>query len=285
MMACTFNRGALTVLLFTLALLTAPGVMAAQSANERLDIVERKLESRGLVDMLNRLEQLQQSLQEMRGEMEVQANTLQQIQRQQRQQYLDIDRRLRQLESAPAAGTAAAIAPSAGPRVGAPAVTAPPVVAVPPITAPPVTAGGGRSIAPTRPASKYTPPAAPVPGSIEQIGEQAEYDKALAMLREGRYAEAAQAFKRFLVDHPGSSYADNANYWLGEAYYVTRSFDRAQSTFHEPGGHLPAKYQGRRQPPEDRLHPLREKGLVRGTQGIDRPGQRVSGNHSGAAGK
>ncbi|MGB5438197.1 MAG: YbgF trimerization domain-containing protein, partial [Gammaproteobacteria bacterium] len=120
------------VLLFALALLTAPGVMAAQSANERLDIIERKLESRGLVDMLNRLEQLQQSLQEMRGEMEVQANTLQQIQRQQRQQYLDIDRRLRQLESAPAAGTAAAIAPSAGPRVGAPAVTAPPVIAVPP---------------------------------------------------------------------------------------------------------------------------------------------------------
>ena len=230
MMACTFNRGALTAVLLVFALLAAPAVMAAKSANERLDNIERKLESRGLIDMLNRVEQLQQSLQEMRGEMEVQAHTLQQMQRQQRQQYLDVDRRLRQLESAPAAGIAA-MPPSAAPRVGAPAVTAPPVVSVPPITAPAAGVGSGRSQPPTRPASKYTPPQAPVPGSIEQIGEQAEYDTALATLREGRYPEAAQAFKQFLVDHPGSSYADNAQYWLGEAYYVTRSFDRAQSTF------------------------------------------------------
>ena len=200
MMACTFNRGVLTAVFLALALLTAPGVMAAKSAVERLDIIERKLESRGLVDILNRVEQLQQSLQEMRGEMEVQAHELQQMQRQQRQQYLDVDRRLQQLESASAAGIASAMPPSAGPPAGARAVTAAPVTA-------------------------------PAPGSIEQIGEQAEYDTALAQLREGRYPEAAQAFKQFLVDHPGSSYADNAHYWLGEAYYVTRSFDRAQSTF------------------------------------------------------
>ena len=59
----------------------------------------------------------------------------------------------------------------------------------------------------------------------------AEYDKALAILREGRYAEATAAFNRFLADHPGSPYADNASYWLGETYYVTRDFDRAMSTF------------------------------------------------------
>ncbi len=107
--------------------------------------------------------------------------------------------------------------------------------------------------APTRPASKYTPPAKPpgafVPGSIEQIGEQTEYDKALATLREGRYPEAAQAFKQFLVDHPGSTYADNAHYWLGEAYYVMRSFDRAQSTFQN----LVATFPGSSKVPGSRL--------------------------------
>ncbi len=64
-----------------------------------------------------------------------------------------------------------------------------------------------------------------------QVVEQAEYDKALAILREGRYPEAAQAFKQFLADHPGSTLADNASYWLGEAYYVTRNFDKAQGAF------------------------------------------------------
>ena len=64
-----------------------------------------------------------------------------------------------------------------------------------------------------------------------QAGEREAYDTGLAILREGRYAEAAQAFNRFLVDYPGSSYADNASYWLGETYYVTRDFDRSLATF------------------------------------------------------
>ena len=66
---------------------------------------------------------------------------------------------------------------------------------------------------------------------MEEIGEKSEYDTALAVLREGRYQEAGEAFRKFLADHPRSIYADNAGYWLGEAYYVTREFDRAQGAF------------------------------------------------------
>jgi tol-pal system protein YbgF len=80
---------------------------------------------------------------------------------------------------------------------------------------PPVT--GGQGMAPA--------------GAASPAAEQAEYDKALAILREGRYEEAAGAFNRFLAEYPGSSYADNASYWLGETYYVTRDFDRAMATF------------------------------------------------------
>jgi tol-pal system protein YbgF len=64
-----------------------------------------------------------------------------------------------------------------------------------------------------------------------QAGERTEYEQALAILREGRYTEAAQAFKGFLASYPGSSYADNASYWLGETYYVTREFDQALAAF------------------------------------------------------
>lgn len=200
---------ALAVTLITLAVLPVQGVMAV-STSDRLDNIERKLDSRGLQDMLNRIQQLQQDLQELRGELEVQTHSMQDMQRRQREQYLDIDRRLQQLENPAAGGPTAATGSAAN--------------GVPPMTTAPVT------IPPLNPAPSSSP-ATPVPGSIEQVGEQAEYDTALATLREGRYKEAAQLFKRFLSNYPGSTYADNASYWLGEAHYVTRNFDRAQGAF------------------------------------------------------
>ena len=65
----------------------------AASTRERLDNIERKLDSRGLLDMLNRIEQMQRDLQELRGEIELQTHTLKDMQRRSREQYLDIDRR------------------------------------------------------------------------------------------------------------------------------------------------------------------------------------------------
>ena len=176
----------------------------AASTRERLDSIERKLDSRGLLDMLNRIEQMQRDIQQLRGEIELQTHTLKDMQRRSREQYLDIDRRLQQLES----GTPGMPIP-ATPGVTPPAVTAPDPLDPPPMTRPPG-------------AAVTLPPRA---------GEKEAYDTGLAILREGRYAEAAQAFNRFLEDYPGSSYADNASYWLGETYYVTRDFDRSLATF------------------------------------------------------
>ena len=207
-----FSSAALSAVIFVLMALPVQSAMAYTSTSDRLDNIERKLDARGLQDMLNRMDQLQQDLQELRGELEVQTHTLKDLQRRQREQYLDIDRRLQQLENPSVGG------PPGAANMLPPMTTAP--VQVPPVTPP---------TAQKPPSAK--PPAALVPGSIEQIGEQAEYDTALAILREGRYTEAAQAFKKFLADHPGSTYADNANYWLGEAYYVTRNFDKAQRAF------------------------------------------------------
>lgn len=186
----------------------------AASVQERLDNIERKLDARGLVDMLNRIDQLQRDLQQLRGTLEQQAYTLDEIKRQQREQYMDIDRRLLQLETGQP-GTATGTAPGTAP-VLTPSEGTEPMATTPPATTPP--AG-----TPSRAAA----PVAPVDPALAQT----EYDTALAILREGRYADAALAFKQFLNNHPGSVLADNANYWLGETYYVTRDFDQALATF------------------------------------------------------
>ena len=180
----------------------APAAGAEPSVQERLDNIERKLDARGLIDMLNRIEQMQQDLQQLHGDIEVQTFKLEEIQRRQREQYLDLDRRLQQLDSGQVPGAPAGVTGA----TGAPAAAAPPVATAPPVV--------------------------PAPASgADPAREQAEYDTALAILRDGRYSDAALAFKQFIDRYPAGGYTDNAYYWLGETYYVTREFDKALTTF------------------------------------------------------
>jgi tol-pal system protein YbgF len=202
------------LVLVVVSLASMPAAALDRKTEERLQNIERKLDSRGLVDILNRLEQLQQDVQQLRGELELQTHRLGGVERRQREQYLDIDRRLQSLET----GTTGTGVPVPGLDTGAV------------LPAPPSPAGNGGVAATPPPSMPDMPSPAPVVASDPAV-EQAEYDTALAILREGRYADAAQSFKQFLARHPTSSFAANASYWLGETYYVTRDFDQSLATF------------------------------------------------------
>jgi tol-pal system protein YbgF len=219
MMNRTIAAGAAALLVAAVA---STPLALADSTKERLDALERKLDSRSLLEMLNRIEQLQGDVQRLRGDMELQAHRLDELQRQQREQYLDTDRRLQQLETGVAGGAAGSMTSTPGmlPEPASPQAQPPVPIVTAPTPQPPVM--------PTPAAPLEAPPGAATSNSE---AEQAEYETALAILREGRYAEAAQAFNNFLEASPASIYADNASYWLGETYYVTRDFDRALGTF------------------------------------------------------
>ena len=117
------------------------------------------------------------------------------LKKRQRELYLDIDRRLHRLE------TAGVPTKSNSAMIGE---------------------GGGAPTTATTPA---------VPAALDPAAERKKYDQALAILRDGRYPEAAKAFSSFLTTYPQSSYTDNAQYWLGEVHYVTRKFELAQTEF------------------------------------------------------
>jgi tol-pal system protein YbgF len=57
------------------------------------------------------------------------------------------------------------------------------------------------------------------------------YQSAFTLLKESQYDRAITAFQKFLVSFPDSSLADNAQYWLGEAHYVNKSFPEALAAF------------------------------------------------------
>ncbi len=170
----------------------------------RIKQLERKLDSRGLVDLLEQVSRLQSEVQQLRGEIEVQTHSMESLQKRQRDLYLDIDRRLYRLE---AGGVQQ---PAAGAEGGTPGAVAP--------------AAAGA-------AARSTGTAAVAASALKPAEQRKDYDRALEQLKEGRYNEASAAFQAFLEKYPGSSYADNAQYWLGEVFYVTRQFQPALDEF------------------------------------------------------
>lgn len=83
------------------------------------------------------------------------------------------------------------------------------------------TAGGGA----TETASVITP--------YELPGEtpEAQYEYAFGLLRQAEYDEAELALRTFLDLHPDDLLAGNAQYWLGETYYVRADYQQAAVTF------------------------------------------------------
>jgi tol-pal system protein YbgF len=85
------------------------------------------------------------------------------------------------------------------------------------------------------------PPPLPGPDLVSQSleaeiatrGLPEEYRQGLELLRAGQQREAIQRLREFLRRSPRSELADNAQYWIGEAYYAMRDYNRAILEFNE----------------------------------------------------
>jgi tol-pal system protein YbgF len=69
--------------------------------------------------------------------------------------------------------------------------------------------------------------------------DQAAYTRAFDALKSTDYAGAITRFRDFLHSYPQSQLAGNAQYWLGEAYYVTHDYDNAAAAFRAVGEQYP----------------------------------------------
>ena len=59
------------------------------------------------------------------------------------------------------------------------------------------------------------------------------YQAAYQILKKGDYPAAEAALKQFLADYPDDALAGNAQYWLGETYYVQGAYEQAAVCFAE----------------------------------------------------
>ena len=170
---------------------------------DRIGALEQQLKSQGLVEMFGAVEQLKADLARMRGQIEVLTHELAEAQKRQRDLYVDLDSRMRRLETAnaPAAGV-----PAAPGAAGAP---------VPAVTATPPAAAG------TAPAATTPATAAPV---ADAGAEQRAYDAALEQFKRADYPGAIASFGAFVKAHPKSPLAPSAQYWIGNAQFARRDF-------------------------------------------------------------
>ena len=177
---------------------------------QEVEKLYRMIDNRALLDLFQKVDVLADEISQLRGEIEEQTNGLAEIKKRQRELYLDIDRRLRDLEN-----RTSAQAPAAGSTVELPVLDT--------LTEPAAQESIVTPILEPEIPSQATETQKPVITSSE---ERAAYQAAFDTLKEGRYKKAKTELKRFLQKYPDSSFAGNAQYWLGEANYVTRRFEQ-----------------------------------------------------------
>jgi len=189
--------------------------------NQRLAQVQKQLEDRlgaletrtaGIVEVAREIELLKADMAKLRGQIEVLVHELGEAQKRQRDLYVDLDSRLRRIESAQAA----------------PAAAAGPAAATPP-TAEAGLAGGAAT--PGAAAGTPAPPIGQAPAGtarpVDAAAEQRAYDAALELFKRGDYPGAITAFTTFVRSYPRGALAPSAQYWIGNAHFARRDYRAA----------------------------------------------------------
>lgn len=182
---------------------------------KQLDRYERQWNT--IQQMYLQIQRLEEQNQILQGRLEEMAHQIERMKKQQRELYLDVDERLQSLEGGNAVGSDLGAAATGGE-----------------LTSDTVNSGLSADA-----------------GLTAQPQENANevYAKAFDKLKGGLYPEAIDGFKRFLTRFPDSDLADNAQYWLAEAYYGDRNYQKAIDEFYA----VTSKYPDSNKVPDARL--------------------------------
>jgi tol-pal system protein YbgF len=262
------SRSGPTVLLALIAVAVPnlPAPAQELSTEERLDRIERDLsmlqrqvysrsggapemgsEGAGAADIEVRMERLEQQMRDLTGRVEQMTNRVDRLRQRIGQISSDGGGRF----SPGVAGPPPAFAPRAPRRVSA---ATGPMPSAGTLTPPGIPGRPGMPERPGMPAppenDTLTPPTPLLPHSADLGGPgnnpnppaggvlpsgpvSAQYNFAFGLLKEADYPAAEEALRAFVQQHPKSTLAGDAQYWLGETYYARRQYHQAASVFAE----------------------------------------------------
>ena len=185
--------------------LPAPSAWAAFFEDEeaRKQITELRKEIEGLgkrvdsatqnqLDFANQAEALRASVARLMGQIEVLTNSLEMAHKRQQDFYVDLDSRLRKLES---------------------------------------NSGGSGTHGSAADAGVSTAPQPATAAKADPQAEMRDYEAALGLFRTSKFKEAQAAFEGFITTYPKSTLLPNATYWLGSSLYQQKQYAKAAETF------------------------------------------------------
>lgn len=193
----------------------------------RIAKMEQALNSQALLELYAQVETLGLELGKLNGQVEMLSNDNSLLQKRQRDFYIDLDNRLREIEQPNKRAPLSHPSPKSSPQS---MVTPPPNESVVSSSSPaaaaviPEPAATEETVAVAQPDSRalssneLTPP-----GPVENDA----YKEAFNLFKNGDYASAIAQFENFLESYPQSSLAPGAAYWIGNARYALRDYQLA----------------------------------------------------------
>lgn len=161
-----------------------------------------------MYEVLGRLEQLQLEVQQLRGMVEEQSQTISHLKKRQENIYSDLDLRLQQLNGGGALVNGTDSAESVSPNT---------------ISADEQNYDSTATVTETGSVETVVEPPA--------LSDKERYQTAYEMLRNGHNSKAITEFEALIAESPAGEFADNSQYWLGEAYKVNRNLEGAKRAF------------------------------------------------------
>lgn len=161
-------------------------------------------------DFYNKMMGLQQEIQELRGQIEIQAHEIKKLKEQSTAYYRDLDERLRNSENKTGASTTPLQAQISTPQ------TQKQEQALPVDT---------NNDNPQKASSEA------IAISANPADEQVSYMAAYELIKNRQFDDALKAMQSFISLYPHGGYAANAHYWLGELYLVKKEYAQAVIQF------------------------------------------------------
>jgi tol-pal system protein YbgF len=188
-----------------------------------------------------RIGDLENSLRELRGQVETLTYQVRQLTEQLDLARKEANYRLGALEGGAPAGAlppaAAATAPRPTPSsVGGPTVSIPSKQPAEPTYGAPInlSPGVGSNTQAQKPGNLGSVPADAIPeAAAGGLSPRQQYDAAMDLLSRAQYAEAQNAFRGFVAAHPADELAGPAQYWVGDIAFTQKDYGGAAKAFAE----------------------------------------------------
>lgn len=200
-----------------------------EEMDARIAKMEEALKSQALLELYTQVETLGMELGRLRGQIEVLTNDNTSLQKRQKDFYIDLDSRLRQIED-PDAPIPSYSNPVDSVDTDTDAVedsVSPSSERHTSIISAPRAVHEDQTIIPAETEKTYV---AAIPDhDLTPAGttEKQTYDAAYRLFVNGDYVSAKSQFEAFLNQYPQSTLAPSAAYWIGNAHYALRDFQDA----------------------------------------------------------